>query len=323
MTLIVANVFVAVVLAVLALHSFLKWRVLGPERRLKQRLADLARDKDSTLDDDGPGILRIDEMSRIPWLNRMLGSIDLARDLRRLIDQSGVQVTTGALLLIMLVCGEFALVATLNLNRPIVSAAGFIFCASLPLVYIMHRRSERMRRFSEQFPDAIDMMTSALKAGHALGRAMQLVALEAPDPIKTEFRKTFEEQNLGLPIRESLLNLADRVDNIDLKLFVTAVIIQRESGGNLTEILTKISGTIRARFALLGQIRVYTAQGRFTAWVLGLLPLVVGVLIYFIDPEYVLFHFKDPIGRVGLGFAVVLQIVGLLIVRRIVKMRVH
>jgi tight adherence protein B len=180
-----------------------------------------------------------------------------------------------------------------------------------------------MRRFSEQFPDAIDMMTSALKAGHALGRAMQLVALEAPDPIKTEFRKTFEEQNLGLPVRESLLNLADRVDNVDLKLFVTAVIIQRESGGNLTEILTKISTTIRARFALLGQIKVYTAQGRFTAWVLGLLPLAIGVVVYMLNPEYISFHFTDPIGRVLLGFAVVLQIVGLLIVRRIVKMKVH
>jgi len=322
MTLIVANVFVAAVLAVLALHSFLKWRVVGPEMRLKRRLADLSRSQAST-EDEGPDILRTDEMSRIPWLNRILGSIDLAKDLRRLIEQSGVQVTTGALLLIMLVCGEVGLVLTLKMNRPFVSAGGFVFCAALPLIYILHRRSERMRKFSEQFPDAIDMMTSALKAGHALGRAMQLVAMEAPDPIKTEFRKTFEEQNLGLPIRESLLNLSDRVDNIDLKLFVTAVIIQRESGGNLTEILTKISRTIRARFALLGQIKVYTAQGRFTAWVLGLLPLVIGVVVYMLNPEYISFHYTDPVGRVLLGFAVVLQITGLLIVRRIVKMKVH
>jgi tight adherence protein B len=253
----------------------------------------------------------------------MLGSIDLARDLRHLIEQSGVQITTGALLLIMLVCGEVALLLTLKMDRPLVSAASFVFCGALPLIYILHRRAERMRKFSEQFPDAIDMMTSALKAGHALGRAMQLVAMEAPDPIKTEFRTTFEEQNLGLPIRESLMNLAERVDNVDLKLFVTAVIIQRESGGNLTEILTKISSTIRARFALLGQIKVYTVQGRFTAWVLGLLPLVVGVVVYMLNPEYISFHFKDPVGRVLLGFAVILQIIGLLIVRRIVKMRVH
>lgn len=322
MTLILANVFVATVLVVLALHSFFKWRVLGPERRLKQRLADLAKGQASA-DQAGPGILRTEELSRIPWFNRMLGSIDLARDLRRLIEQSGVQVTTGALLLIMLVCGEIALVLTLKLNRPFVSAGSFILFGAVPLFYILHRRSERMRKFSEQFPDAIDMMTSALKAGHALGRAMQLVAMEAPDPIKTEFRKTFEEQNLGLPIRESLMNLADRVDNVDLKLFVMAVIIQRESGGNLTEILTKISGTIRARFALLGQIKVYTAQGRFTAWVLGLLPLVVGLVVYFLNPDYISFHFRDPVGRVFLGFAIVLQITGLLIVRRIVKMKVH
>ena len=321
MNLIIANVFVAAMFTFLAVYSAIRWRVLGSEERLKERLADLSRSA-APAAREAPDIFRTDEVSRIPWLNRMLRNLDLARDLQRIIEQAGVRVTAAALMLIMLVCGELALVLSLKLGNPVVGAAGFLFCGSLPLLYVLHRRSQRRKRFSEQFPDAIDMMTSALRAGHALGRAMQLVAMEAPEPIKTEFRKTFEEQNLGLPVREALLNLATRVDNVDLKLFVTAVVIQRESGGNLTEILTKISKTIRARFALLGQIRVYTAQGRLTAWVLGILPIAIGLIIYAINPEYIKFLFTDKAGRVMLGFAVFLEIMGYLTVRRIVGMKV-
>jgi tight adherence protein B len=233
-----------------------------------------------------------------------------------------MSVTVAQLMLIMLVLGEVALVVSLQLDNPFIGVIGFLFFGSLPLLYVLHRRNRRMRRFSEQFPDAIDMMVSALRAGHALARAMQLVAMEAPEPIRSEFRKTFEEQNLGLPMREALLNLANRVNNVDLRLFITAVVIQRESGGNLTEILTKISKTIRARFALLGQIRVYTAQARFTAWVLGVLPVAVGLVIYAITPEYIKFLFVDRAGRVMLGFAVFLEVMGFLTIRRIVGMKV-
>jgi tight adherence protein B len=322
MNLIVANVFVAVMLSVLALYSAIRWRVMGSEQRLKERLADLAR-SEAPAEQEAPDILRPDELSRIPWLNRMLRNLDLARDLQRVIEQSGVSITPAALMLVMLVCGELALVLSLRLGNPIIGVAGFLFFGSLPLLYVLHRRNQRIRRFSEQFPDAIDMMTSALRAGHALGRAMQLVAMEAPEPIRTEFRRTFEEQNLGLPMREALMNLATRVDNVDLKLFVTAVVIQRESGGNLTEILTKISRTIRARFVLMGQIRIYTAQGRFTAWVLGILPIAIGLIIYVVNPEYVKFFFEDKAGRVLLGLAVILEILGYITIRRIVGMKVY
>jgi tight adherence protein B len=320
MNLIIANVFVAALLCVLALHSAVRWRVLGPEKRVKERLAALDRGE---ADGEAGPILRTDELSHIPLLDRILRNVEIARDLQSTISQSGVSVTAATLMLIMLVCGELALVISLLLGNPIVSVVSFLVFGSLPFLYILHRRAQRMRRFSEQFPDAIDMMTSALRAGHALGRAMQLVAMEAPEPIKTEFRKTFEEQNLGLPAREALLNLAARVDNVDLRLFVAAVIIQRESGGNLAEILTKISGTIRARFALLGQIRVYTAQARFTAWVLGVLPLAIAGIIYLVSPEYIKFLVQDPAGKALLGIAVFLQILGYFTIRRIVKMKVY
>jgi tight adherence protein B len=322
MNLIIANVFVAAMLSVLALHSALRWRILASERRLRERLAELAR-SERPQEQAAPGILRVDQLSRIPWLDRLLRHFDLARDLQHMIEQSGVTVTAAQLMLIMLVCGEVALVLSLRLGNPIIGVAGFLVFGSLPLLYVLQRRSQRMKRFTEQFPDAIDMMVSALRAGHALGRAMQLVAMEAPEPVRTEFRKTFEEQNLGLPVRESLMNLAARVPNVDLKLFVTAIVIQRESGGNLTEILTKISKTIRARFVLMGQIRVYTAQGRFTAWVLGLLPVAIGLIIYAINPDYIKFFFNDRSGRILLGLAAALEILGFLTIRRIVGMKVY
>jgi tight adherence protein B len=303
----IVNVFVTAMLSVLAVYSVLRWRILGPEDRLKQRLGYVARSGTSA-SHEPHYLLRSEQLSRIPLLDRLMQKLHIARHLQHTIEQAGMSMTAGGLLLFMLILGELALILSLRLNRPLVSAVAFVVFASLPLIHVLRCRRKRLKRFSEQFPDAIDMMTSALRAGHALGRAMQLVAMEAPEPIRTEFRKTFEEQNLGVPVREALQNLAERVDNVDLKLFVTAVIIQRESGGNLTEILTKISKTIRARFVLLGQIQVYTAQGRFTAWLLGFLPLAIGFIIYLVNPDYVMFFFRDTAGKLLLGSAVVLQI---------------
>lgn len=322
MTWLLANVFIAAMLSVLAVCYALRWRLLGPEDRIRERLQNLSRGH-AAISREAPFVLRADELSRIPFLNRMMQRLHVARNLQHIIEQADVEITAGGLLLLMLILGEVALIGSLRLGRPVLSVAAFLLFGSLPLLYVLRRRKQRMKRFSEQFPDAIDMMTSALRAGHALGRAMQLVAMEAPEPIRTEFRKTFEEQNLGLPIKEALLNLAKRVDNVDLKLLVTAIIIQRESGGNLTEILTKISQTIRARFVLLGQIQVYTAQGRFTSWILGLLPVAIGFIIYLISPEYIMFHFQDPIGRIILGVAVVLQLLGFYAIRKIVRMKVQ
>jgi len=322
MTWLLVNVFIAAVLSVLAVCFTLRWRLLGPEDRMRRRLFDLSR-SEAPFSPEIPLVLRADQLSRIPALNRVMKRLHIARDLQHMIEQADVSITAGSLLLFMLIFGEVALILSLRLERPLISATSFLVCASLPLLHVLQRRKKRMKRFSEQFPDAIDMMTSALRAGHALGRAMQLVALETPEPIRTEFRKTFEEQNLGLPIKEALLNLAKRVDNVDLKLFVTAILIQRESGGNLTEILTKISQTIRARFVLLGQIQVYTAQGRFTSWILGLLPAAIGFIIYLISPEYIMFHFQDPVGRIILGVAVILQTLGFFVIRKIVRMKVQ
>jgi tight adherence protein B len=322
MTWLLVNVFLAAMLSVMGACYLLRWRMLGPEDRLRERLFGVSRSQ-SPDSSDTPLLLRKNQLSTIPFLHRVMQKLHVARNLQDIIEQADMSMTAGGLLLTMLIFGEVALILSLKLSRPLISVVAFIVFASFPLLHVLKRRKKRIRQFSEQFPDAIDMMTSALKAGHALGRAMQLVAMEAPEPIRTEFRKTFEEQNLGLPIKDALLNLARRIDNVDLKLFVTAVIIQRESGGNLTEILAKISQTIRARFVLLGQIQVYTAQGRFTSWILGLLPAAIGFIIYMVSPEYIMFHFQDPVGRIIFGLAVFLQILGFFTIRKIVRMKVQ
>ena len=148
------------------------------------------------------------------------------------------------------------------------------------------KRNTRVKSFIREFPDAIEMMISALKAGHAFTQSMQMVGIEAPDPVGIEFKKTFEEHNLGRDLRESLLNLTERVPSLDLKLFVTAILLQRETGGNLTEILENISHTIRERFKLIGQMKIYTAQGRMSGLIIGSLPIVFVLIMSVLNPDY-------------------------------------
>jgi tight adherence protein B len=166
-------------------------------------------------------------------------------------------------------------------------------------------------------------MRNAIRSGFGVVKALQLVAQEGPDPIGVEFRKTFEEINLGVSLRDALLNLSNRIDSVDLKLFVTAVLIQRESGGNLNEILEKISTTTRERFKLAGQIKVFTAQARFSGYILGLLPFGFGTMVFFINPDYILTLFQEPAGNLLLGISIVLQVVGFMTIRKIMKIKLQ
>ncbi|MBN2200792.1 type II secretion system F family protein, partial [bacterium] len=170
-------------------------------------------------------------------------------------------------------------------------------------------------------PDTIDMMTSAIRAGHAFNQAMQLVGDEAPDPVGVEFKRTFEQHNLGLNMREALMNLTGRVDSLDLRLFVTSVLLQRETGGNLTEILEKISYTIRERFKLIGQIRTYTAQGRMSAWIVGTLPIAFVLIISTLNPGYLKPLVQDRLGQMFIGLSAFLQVAGFIIIRKVVQIK--
>lgn len=205
---------------------------------------------------------------------------------------------------------------------PVFGLALTILGGMLPYLWLRRKKKKRIERFEENLPEAIDLLGRAVRAGHAVSTGFQMVADEIGGPVSEEFRIVFEEQRYGLPMEESLFGLLDRVDSMDVKIFVTAVMIQREVGGNLAEILDNISRTIRERFKIQRQVRVHTAQGRMTGYLLAALPVVVGSLIYALNPGYMSVLFEPGIGRLLISVAVLLQIMGFVVIRRIVTIEV-
>jgi tight adherence protein B len=194
--------------------------------------------------------------------------------------------------------------------------------ATLPYLYLRRRRKLIAEAFERELPEALDLLTRAIRAGHPLTAGLRMVAEEGPDRAAEEFRKSFEEHRFGLPFEDALLGMVDRVGLVDVRIFATAVLIQRESGGNLAEILDKLATTIRDRFTIRRQLRVYTAQGRMSGYTLAALPIVVGVLIYLIEPSYVTLLFTETLGRLLLGAGITLQIIGYFWIRKIVNIEI-
>jgi tight adherence protein B len=264
-----------------------------------------------------------DQLSNIPWLNRRLRDLQLGPHLRLLLDQANLKWTVGRLLT---TCGVFGIVPAylmqLRHGNPLVTLLVGVVSAFAPLAWVMHRRSRRLRLYVEQLPEALDLMVSGLRAGNSLASAIDLVGNQCPDPIGCEFKTCFEEQNYGLELNLAMDNMIKRVPVQDLKLVTSAIMIQKESGGNLAEVLDRASYTIRQRFRLKRQIRVHTAQGRMTGWVLALLPVVLGIAIYFVNPEMMSVLWKRPIGIKLLCASAGLTLVGGLVIRKIVDIDV-
>ncbi len=316
---VIASIFLSIT-AILLLIAHALYKMRSEENIIKKRLDGLITPQ---LDESSeiPFILRDDQLSRIPLLNRILEDINLTKKLSKLLKQTDLKMRVGELILLMFIFAGMGLLLTIRMMSIAPKIVVPIFMFFIPLFYVLYLRSKRLRAFIREFPDAIDMMTSALRAGHAFPRAMQLVAEEAPEPISLEFKKSFEEYNLGVQLREALLGLCERVDSVDLRLFVTAVLLQKETGGNLTEILEKIGYTIRERFKLMGQLRTYTAQGRMSAMILGLLPIFFMVAISLISPSYLEPLFTTKTGHLMLFTAVCMQIIGYSIIRKIVRIK--
>jgi tight adherence protein B len=192
----------------------------------------------------------------------------------------------------------------------------------VPTLFLKRRRSVRLKKFEEQFPEALDLLSRAIRAGHAFQTAMSMVASELKEPVGPEFKKTFEQQNFGLPLRDALNDLADRIDILDVRFFVTAVLIQRESGGNLAEILDNLAHVVRERFKILRQVRVHTAHGRFTGWVLLALPAALAVALFFINPDHMRLLFEQHLGQMMLLGAMVMQTIGFIWIRQVIKIEV-
>jgi tight adherence protein B len=316
-------VFIAVTLLIAggyAAVTYLPAAMAG--RRIGERLREVGH-LPAEEPTDSAAIVRKAVESPLPVMDRVLKQSGIAGPLTSLIEQSGIKTTPAAILLGSLVSGAaLAVVSSMFLRIALVWGAVFLVGASLPTLFLLQRRGARRRRFEEQFPEALDLLSRALRAGHAFQTALAMVADETPDPVGTEFKKTYEQQNFGLPLNEALLDLAARTQLLDVRFFVTAVTIQRETGGNLAEILDNLAEVVRERFKLLRQVRVHTAHGRFTGYVLLALPAALGVALSFISPDHMNTLFTQPLGRTMLVGAAVMQTVGYFWIRQVIKIEV-
>jgi tight adherence protein B len=292
------------------------------QRKLEARLEEISQPADA---DAGPltDLLRTRGDGPIPILDRLIGGSTRGSAIGRWIDQSGVKISMSALLLIScglaVLCGLGVMFSIRALwIVPFGAALGF----AAPFVYLNVKRTRRLRQFEENFPEALDLVARALKAGHAFVMGLKMVADEMPEPIGPEFRKTFDEQNFGLPLKDALENLTMRVPSLDVRFFATAVLIQRETGGNLSEILENLAHVVRERFKILRQVRVHTAHGRFTGYVLLALPAVLCVALSLLNPDHMNLLFRERIGQMLLVTAVVMQTIGYFWIRQVVKIEV-
>ncbi len=256
------------------------------------------------------------------WLDGLLSkSQRLVEPLRRLRERAGLKrVTVGtiAVVCVFLACVAFA--AVVIVFQSTLAAIGIaVVAACLPILYVRRAAAKRLAKFEEQFPDAIDLMARALRAGHALTTAMQLVADEVPAPVGTEFKLLFEQQNYGMALGDALRAFAERVPVIDARFFVTALLTQREMGGNLSEVLENLASVIRERFRVKRQVRVVSAHGRITGVVLGCLPPGVAIALFVIAPDHIRILVDDPMGRTMLLSGLVLQAIGVVFIRRIIQ----
>ncbi|HEY0006691.1 MAG TPA: type II secretion system F family protein [Pyrinomonadaceae bacterium] len=290
--------------------------------RLRQRLAETLLHSAHT-DDVEVLLARHELMSEIPWANRMLVRLQAAMQLKRMLDQADLHITVTRLLMYSLMAGLLAALAVsmISISWLLIILSGLI-ATSLPFIHVVWKRKRRFEQFLEHLPDALELMSRALSAGHAFSESLHMVASEMPEPIATEFRKTYEEQNLGLSLKLALENLTQRIPLLDLRLCVTAVLIQRETGGNLAEILEKVSYTIRERFRILGDLKTLTTSSRLSAWLLCGLPIFVVIAVTTMNPDYMSVLWRDPRGHRLIVIALVLQAMGMLIVRKILRIKI-
>ena len=315
--------FAAVMLGTLALALLWQWWI---ERRRRREVVEQLRSFAARSSGDQAAsrtLIRGVKTVEAQWLQSVAARVPQLRDLANLLGQAGMRWSARSYLLITLGVAlglGFAAFMVLRLWAAALVAASAGAC--LPYLYLRRRKMRFIRTFEEQLPEAIDLLGRAIRAGHPLSAGLKMAADEAAEPVAGAFRRVFEEQRFGIPFEDVLMGLADRIDLVDVRILVTAILIQRDVGGNLAEVLDKISHTTRARFTIRRQVRVHTAQGRFSGYVLAVLPIAVGSAIYAINREYMLILFQDPLGHWLLWSGVMLQILGYLWIRRIVNIEI-
>ncbi len=325
--LIALAVFVAVALLVFVAGALLDQRS-ARARVLRERLATVEKAAER-----GPSeelaLLRDEMLSEIPVLDKLLRRSERISNLQTMLAQGGLNIRAGNILVLCAVSGVALGIAALVVSSALprneswlFACMGVILGGLLPYSFASYRRAKRFEKFEGLFPEAIDTLARAVRAGHAFTTALELISNEISDPVSSEFRKLFEEQKFGLPVRDALLNLVERVPLVDVKFFVTAVMIQRETGGNLAEILDNLSYVIRERFKIMRQVRVYTAQGRLTMLLLMALPPIIIVVMQLMNPSFIQPLFNDPIGHALIVAGITLQTVGYFVIRKVIQIQV-
>jgi tight adherence protein B len=319
--LIAVLVFVVVALATFAVASLFDERS-AQARLIKDRLATVQKAPEREPDEE-LALLRDEQLSKIPALDTLLRRSARVSAIQEALLQAGMKFRAGNFLVLCLLCGALAGVAAfIGSRNPAIAWAALVIGSFLPYAFVSYRRQKRFEKIEELFPEAIDTLARAVRAGHAFTTALEMISNEISEPLASEFRKLYEEQKFGMPVRDALMNLTERVPLVDVKFFVTAVMLQRETGGNLAEILDNLSYVIRERFKIQRQVRVHTAQGRLTmALLMAMPPAVVAILLVF-SPDFVRPLFYDPIGHALLVVSIVLQTIGYFVIRKIIKIQV-
>jgi len=294
---------------------------------MRQRAVNSRLDEVLATKDDEPfeseQLVKVKHGGFLPGLDQMAAGTARGSALAIWIEQSGVRISISGLLLTSLVLAVlFGFITFAAIRLTVGWAVGGALGFAMPFVFLRVKRTRRLRAFEEAFPEALDLISRALKAGHAFATGLKMVADEMSEPIGPEFRKAFDEQNFGLPLKDSLTNLTVRIPLLDVRFFSTAVLIQRETGGNLAEILENLGHVVRERFKILRQVRVYTAHGRLTGYVLLGLPVFLAIALAFINPEHMQLLFRERMGHMMLAATAVMQTIGYFWIKQVVKIEV-
>ena len=314
-------VFVAVVFLFESLY--LMWKSYkGPEaKKIGKRLQALSASLDNTVQ---AHLLKQRLLSEVPVLDRLLLRLPRAHRFDRFILQSGLEWTVSGLLLSCAALGVVGSIMIVSFAHQSIFFGVVIGCfvASLPLVYVHRKRYRRLAKLEKQLPEALDLITRALRSGHAFSSGLQMIGEEMAEPIAGEFRIVNDEINFGVSLQQALTNLSQRIPITDLRYFVVSVLIQRESGGNLTEVLGNLSRLIRERLKLLSRVKVLSSEGRLSAWILGIMPFLLAALMNLVNPEFMAPLWNDPIGTAIIKYMLILMAFGVFILRKIIKIRV-
>ena len=324
MVILLAVMFLVGVGAVYGVHGLVT-HVPGAmaQRRLDKRLQEVSMPAMPESGTNDTTVVARRSEGALPALDRFASRYSAGSTLSKLIEQAGSQLTPSTVLVASVALAVIiALLVFLLTPFPFIAPVAGLLGATLPFFWLLRCKSVRLKKFEEQFPEALDLLSRAIRAGHAFQTAMGMVAEEALDPIGPEFRKTFDQQNYGLPLREALNAMAERVPLMDMHFFVTAVLIQRETGGNLSEILDNLARVVRERFKILRQVRVHTAHGRMTGYVLLALPAALGIALSVMNPKHMEPLFREHIGQMALLGAGVMQSIGYFWIKRVIKIEV-